>query len=58
MKRTGRYKKLTLVAGILPLLSNLSVMRWGLDTSIHRLWLEIALSSPCLASSSFAGHLT
>lgn len=46
MKRWGKYKTLTVVSSVLPILAAVSLIAtWGLDVSVSRMAIECALAS-------------
>ncbi|CDZ97896.1 Predicted transporter (major facilitator superfamily) [Phaffia rhodozyma] len=45
MRHTGSYRSLNIWSCLLPLYASLSFLTWGVDTNIHRMWIETAIAS-------------
>ncbi|WRT69883.1 uncharacterized protein IL334_006874 [Kwoniella shivajii] len=45
MRRTGAYKAFTIWTSLIPVGCSLSFLFWGLETSIHRIWAELAVAA-------------
>ncbi|KAL7412507.1 major facilitator superfamily domain-containing protein [Mrakia frigida] len=45
MRKTGAYKRLTIICSVIPMISSLSFLTWGVGANVHRVWIEMALAS-------------
>nr|XP_019048071.1 hypothetical protein I302_01836 [Kwoniella bestiolae CBS 10118]OCF27001.1 hypothetical protein I302_01836 [Kwoniella bestiolae CBS 10118] len=45
MRRTGGYKSFTVWTSLVPVACSLSFLLWSLDTSVHRVWVELAVAA-------------